>query len=69
MSYKVAVYVPNQVKPSYNAIRFATEDEADRYGYNLWMRWTGCDRVAAEVSDDPVNYTYTSVGKLEEVAV
>ena len=38
-----------------NALRFATEDEAKRYGFDLGLRWLGMpDPARAAECDDPV---------------
>ena len=39
-----------------NALRFATAEEADRYGVDLAMRWTAVRDIRTVESDDPVNY-------------
>lgn len=40
-----------------NGLRFATEDEAKRYGFDLGMRWMGMPEPArAAESDDPVSH-------------
>jgi hypothetical protein len=46
-----------------NGVRFATKEEAERYGFDLGMRWTGMPEPArAAISDEPVNYAWTSKG-------
>ena len=49
-----------------NALRFETEAEADRYGLDLILRWTGSRDYRAATSDDDVNYKFTDDG-LERV--
>ncbi len=40
-----------------NAIRFATKEEAEKYGFDLSMRWLAMPEPArAAESEDPVNY-------------
>ena len=40
-----------------NGIRFATKEEADKYGFDLGMRWMGMPEPARSAEfDDPVNY-------------
>jgi hypothetical protein len=40
-----------------NQVRFATKEEAERYGFDLGMRWTAMPEPArAAESDDPVSY-------------
>ena len=42
-----------------NAVRFATEAEAEHYGNDLASRWTGMPTLArAARSDDAVNYVW-----------
>jgi len=49
-----------------NALRFATEAEAQANAMNLMGRWFLVEDVAVEPSDDPVNYAWID-GKLVEV--
>lgn len=40
-----------------NGVRFATKEEAERYGFDLACRWLGMPEPSRAVeSDDPVNY-------------
>lgn len=56
MSYKPEVKTAGGSAWAGNALRFATEDEAQAYVLDLAMRWTAvCDTRVIE-SDDPVNY-------------
>ena len=46
-----------------NGVRFATKEEAERYGFDLGMRWIGMPEPArATLSDEPVNYAWTDKG-------
>jgi hypothetical protein len=38
-----------------NQLRFATEDEAWRYGNDLARRWTAVRQMRVVTSDEPVN--------------
>ena len=49
-----------------NALRFATKDEAERYGADLGMRWLAMPWPArAAEADEPVNYRLTDDNVLE----
>lgn len=41
---------------SANALRFATSQEAEEYGRDLYSRWMGLARWEVQPSDEPVNY-------------
>jgi hypothetical protein len=56
MSYKIAVMVRGESKPSYNGIRVETEQEATWHGNDLFSRWMLMESFTVEQSDDPVNY-------------
>lgn len=46
-----------------NALRFATEDEAQRYGGDLYLRWTACpSRPVPTECDDEVTHVWTDIG-------
>ena len=66
MSFKCEVLTANDPKWYANALRFETEAEADRYGLDLILRWTGSRDYRAATSDDDVNYKFTDDG-LERV--
>jgi hypothetical protein len=68
MSYKTEVLVGREW--STNAIRFATQKEAEEYGGELLSRWfVPTDSRAAE-STDPVNYRFnTEAWKAEPITV
>jgi hypothetical protein len=55
-SYKVGVKTARDRTWSYNALRFATQAEAEAWGADLYARWTAVTEVEAHPSDDPVNY-------------
>lgn len=63
MSYKAAIIAVGESTPSYNGLRFATSDEANAYGKNLFSRWMGMKSFTVEESSDPVNYQFVD-GKL-----
>lgn len=56
MSYAAEVQTDNSGNWYGNALRFATEAEADGYGLDLAMRWTLVRNVRSVESSDPVNY-------------
>ena len=58
MSWKMEVCTNNGIEWSTNAVRFATSEEADRYAYDLMMRWTAVRDYRVAESDDPVNYRW-----------
>ena len=39
-----------------NSLRFATREEAEAYGADLWRRWLAVVDRRVVTSDDPVNY-------------
>jgi hypothetical protein len=56
-------------KWSGNAMRFATQVEADKWGQDLLMRWfVPTDNRSVE-SDDPVNYVINENNELRMVKV
>ena len=55
-SYKVEVIADSSGKWATNAVRLATEAEAEAYGRDLYMRWTLVREWRVAESDDPVNY-------------
>lgn len=64
MSYKPEVFV--QGSWSGNALRFATEQEAKQYAYDLMSRWMLVEDIRAVPSDEPVNYVLAN-NELKEV--
>lgn len=65
MSWAPEVFVEG--KWSGNAVRFATEDEAKRWGRDLLLRWFVPTDSRAVASTDPVNYRMLPDGRIEEV--
>jgi hypothetical protein len=68
MSWKSEVIADNNGKWSGNALRFATQDEAERYVADLFQRWTLVRETRVVECDDPVNYAIVD-GKLQVVSV
>lgn len=66
MAFKIEVNVDGD-KWDGNAIRVATEAEADACGKDLYSRWTLVKKYRVVPSDDAVNYTFVN-GALESVA-
>ena len=58
MSYKVEIRAVGETSWHSNALRFATQDEAEGSGRSLFMRWFGCDAYRTAESDEPVNYKF-----------
>ncbi len=58
MSYAPEVQTDASGKWYGNALRFATEDEAQGNVFNLAMRWTQVRDVRVVESADPVNYRW-----------
>lgn len=54
-SYKVGVKTPSDTDWVYNALRFRTEEEARRYGADLYARWTAVKEYEVHTSDDEPN--------------
>jgi hypothetical protein len=66
-SFKVGVKTPGDKSWVYNGLRFATREEADRYGSDLYARWTAVQEVDVHPSADPVNYAIRD-GRLVRLA-
>lgn len=66
MSWKTAVKVSGEPDWSYNALRFATKEEAEAYGEDLANRWVLVREVEAQEDDEPVNYQFVN-GILHEL--
>ena len=66
MSWKTAVKVKGEEGWSYNALRFATSQEADSYGADLSRRWLLVEKWEAQESDEPVNYHFSD-GELQPI--
>ena len=56
MSWKSEVIADNSSKFAGNALRFATQKEAERYVRDLSMRWLAVRDTRVVESDEPVNY-------------
>lgn len=54
MSYKVEVIADDSGVWVSNALRFATEREANAYGHDLAYRWTAVREFRVVPTDDPV---------------
>lgn len=56
-SYKLGCIVRGEHdRVHYNGLRFATFDECDDYGRDLYRRWTMLDGWQVEPCDEPVTY-------------
>jgi hypothetical protein len=64
MSWKPAIKTVGSDKWGLNGLAFATEKEAQDWGFDLLMRWIGAEEHEAQESADPVSHTYID-GKLE----
>ena len=67
MSYKVEVLVSGETTWASNALRFATTQEAEIYGKDLFRRWLAVKEWRIAESDEAVNYCIKN-GSLEPVA-
>jgi hypothetical protein len=67
MSWKPEVIADATGKWYGNALRFETQDEAERNARDLGYRWLAVRETRATQSDDPVNYRYTAAGELVRV--
>jgi hypothetical protein len=56
MSYAAEVIADASGEWTGNAVRFATEAEAERYASDLMSRWFAVRDKRVVASDDPVNY-------------
>jgi hypothetical protein len=56
VSWKVEVQADNTRSWSSNQLRFATEEEAQQYGRDLFTRWTAVREWRTARSDDPVSH-------------
>lgn len=63
MSFKADVIADNSGKWVSNALRFATEKEAQVYVDDLMMRWTAVRDTRVTESDDPVNAELEQTGE------
>ena len=60
MSYKPEVITNSSGKWSDNALRFATQKEAEDNTRDLFGRWTLVTEWRATESNDPVNYAWVN---------
>lgn len=58
MSYRIEVIADSSDKWVGNALRFATEEEADLYVLDLAWRWTAVRKSRVVQSDEAVNYAW-----------
>jgi hypothetical protein len=58
MAWKNEVQADNSGTWSTNALRFATKEEAEAYGLDLYQRWTLVREYRATETDEPVNYRF-----------
>jgi hypothetical protein len=54
-SYKVGCKTRGDSEWAYNALRFATREQAEEYGADLYSRWTALDQYEVHESDDDPN--------------
>ena len=66
-SFKAGAVVHGERQPAYNALRFATREEADKYGRDLAGRWMLVERIVVEESTDLVNYQWIDGVGLKDV--
>ena len=59
-SYKVAVKIAGEPGWSYNALRFATKEEADLFGRDLFSRWMLMEKYEVQSSNEPVDAAIVS---------
>lgn len=65
MSWAPEVFLEG--KWSGNGLRFETEEEADKWGADLMMRWFVPSDHRVIVSADPINYKRLEDGSIQEV--
>ena len=66
-SFKTGAVVCGERQPAYNALRFATRAEAEKYGRDLAGRWTLVERIVVEESTDLVSYQWIDGVGLKDV--
>lgn len=54
-SFKVAVVGVGETTFSYNGLRFATREQAQAWGEDLYSRWTGMESFEVQESEDEPN--------------
>ncbi len=57
-NFKYGVYGVGETVMSFNALVFATADEAKRAGLELQMRWMGMSGFDVVETCEPVNYQF-----------
>lgn len=62
MSWKPEVQTDSSGKWYGNALRFATQAEAEANVYDLMLRWFAVRETRTVECEDPVNYKWTSKG-------
>ena len=65
-SYKVGCKTRGDSDWAYNALRFATREEAETYGADLFSRWTALREYEVHASEDAPNYQIKD-GRLSEI--
>jgi hypothetical protein len=70
MSFKPGARTTEREPFAFNALRFATREEAEQWAADLFMRWTACQDTTVEESTDPVNYAIVDgqAQRVEEAA-
>jgi len=66
-SFKTGAVVGGERRPAFNALRFATREEAEKYGRDLAGRWTLVERIVVDESTDPVSYQWIDAVGLRDV--
>lgn len=54
-SWKLGCKTKADTNWAYNALRFATKEECEAYGGDLYSRWTALDKYEAHPSEDEPN--------------
>lgn len=58
ISYKCEVKTAGDSDWVSNSLRFATREEAEAYGNDLFSRWTAVEQKQVVPSSDPINYRW-----------
>ena len=61
-SFKVRCKTRGDSAGASNALRFATREEGERYGAELYSRWMALETYEVVESDEPVNYAADEYG-------
>ena len=67
MSWKPEVQTVGSEKWSQNGLAFATKEEAERWAFDLMLRWTAVENYRAAESDEPVTHVLVD-NRLEHVS-